>query len=416
MRNNGGRLSETILNIGNMHHKMTAQHFQPASNDVNRLEAIDSALVKWFEASSCVWSGTTGELLRTLITETSVPRHVLPDSPSALYNHLHNRQDILRSLGIDVGISEGTPRMVYIRQCSRSHSNRTLVIKPDASQVPSSLISRQTDGQNASGDQACNTVTLSAAESHPATLPGRCHVRVPRTMDAPKPVGRTVANAILTICEINQQIKNTTARRDKTPEPECESSRTASLGDDSFQLGDLEAATNRPESSSSNVDNELDAGPVFDNVTAAFLGICEIEKQLTNVGHASSIQFIADATCDLASADGVAIAVAQDGKLAYRGEAGTVRQYSELQCDSALFQHCMHSTEIVQLTDAELVRAFGMSADIKCLIALPFTADKHRRGAIQLTFRTRRHVEPADLIILKAITETVATETNKRRL
>jgi hypothetical protein len=304
--------------------------------------------------------------------------------------------------------------MVYIRPCSGSHSNRTLVIQPDAFHVRSNLIVRQTDGQNASGDQACNTVTLSGAESRPATLLDTCDVRVPSAIDASKPVDRTVANAFFTICEINRQIKNTTPRPDKMLEPECES-RTASLND-SFQWDNLQAAKKPPRSSSSTVDNEPGAGRVFDNVTLAFLGICEMEKLLANVGVASSIQFIADATCELACADGVAIAVAEDGKLAYRAETGTVRQYSELRCDSALFQHCMRSTEIVQLTDAELVRAFGMSADIKCVIALPFTAHKHRRGAIQLTFRTSRFVEPADLIILKAITETVATETNKRRL
>lgn len=376
-----------------------AQHFRPAIDHCNTLDAIDSALIKWLETRAFVWSGTAGELLRTLMVDSGVSSHVLPASPSALYNHLHNRQEILRSIGIDVAIMNGHPRMLCIRQCLKSLPEPTSLMKPDASQsLPSVVTPPQTD--------ASETQTPVALRS---TLSGL----------SLKPADRAVANAILTISEINGQIKKSRAQSDKILDPEHETSRIAGMARQSSPLFDLEGAGTAFQASNSSGDNELDTYPVFENITEAFLGVCEMEKQLANAGLGSSIQFIAEQTCELARADGVASGVIQDGKLAYCGQAGDVRERIELQCHSPVFQHCIRASELVHFTDVELVSLFGAelaNACVKCLIALPFSIDKSSRGAIQVSFHKRRSFQPADIIVLQAITETVAAAIKDRRL
>ena len=84
----------------------------PPSND--RL-AQDLAI--WFARRGGAWSGTVAELLTAVRAGSSVGNSLWPESSRGLYEHLNAQRETLRSLGVDVLLSNGIPRMVLLRSC-----------------------------------------------------------------------------------------------------------------------------------------------------------------------------------------------------------------------------------------------------------------------------------------------------------
>lgn len=78
---------------------------------------FDRELVDWFSRRGGAWSGTASELLASLGTSTDADSSLSPQSPVGLYTHLQSHRQILQSLGVDVLLHNGVPRMVSLRQC-----------------------------------------------------------------------------------------------------------------------------------------------------------------------------------------------------------------------------------------------------------------------------------------------------------
>ena len=87
-------------------------------------DSFDQALVAWFASRTGVWSGTAAELLAALRTGLDVRRSSWPQSPLALYAHLESHRQILRSLGVDVRLHHGSPRMLSLRSCHAEKPER----------------------------------------------------------------------------------------------------------------------------------------------------------------------------------------------------------------------------------------------------------------------------------------------------
>src|SRR6266567_6776082 len=78
---------------------------------------FDQELVGWFALRGGVWSGTAGELLAAVKTRVDVCGDVWPHSPRALYAHIESHMQVLRSLGVEVWLPHGNPRMISLRGC-----------------------------------------------------------------------------------------------------------------------------------------------------------------------------------------------------------------------------------------------------------------------------------------------------------
>ena len=93
---------------------------------------FDHELVGWFARHGGVWSGTAAELRAAVKTRVDVSNDWWPLSPRALYAHMESHRQILWSLGVDVSLHHGYPRMVSLRSCQdeKPHVEFDVIKKP----------------------------------------------------------------------------------------------------------------------------------------------------------------------------------------------------------------------------------------------------------------------------------------------
>jgi hypothetical protein len=78
---------------------------------------FDQEMVEWFRLRGGVWCGTAAELLAAVKNRPGAENDLRRQFPRALYAHLESHREMLRSLGIDVSLHQGHPRMVSLRLC-----------------------------------------------------------------------------------------------------------------------------------------------------------------------------------------------------------------------------------------------------------------------------------------------------------
>ncbi len=92
-------------------------------------DSFDRELVEWFALRKGVWSGTAAELLAAVRSGPDAGSLAHAQSVRTLYDYLESRRHILRSSGVDVGLHQGTPRMLSLRHLPAGMSTK----KPPAS-------------------------------------------------------------------------------------------------------------------------------------------------------------------------------------------------------------------------------------------------------------------------------------------
>lgn len=115
-------------------------------------DRLDQELAAWFSLREGAWSGTTTELLASLRTRTDADSSGWPHSQGSLYAHLQSHTQILRSLGVDVLLHHGFPRMVSLRSC---HTGQPPLSPSDTSEIipasdPPTTVSSLLEGLKAS--------------------------------------------------------------------------------------------------------------------------------------------------------------------------------------------------------------------------------------------------------------------------
>ncbi|MGH9539975.1 MAG: GAF domain-containing protein [Terriglobales bacterium] len=90
---------------------------------------FDRELATWFAQHGGPWSGTASELLAALkaaaSSENNLPPASWPESSRALYTRIESQRQRLRSLGVDVLLHEGHPRMISVRSCPKGKPGRS---------------------------------------------------------------------------------------------------------------------------------------------------------------------------------------------------------------------------------------------------------------------------------------------------
>jgi hypothetical protein len=82
-------------------------------------DRVDRAIAEWFTLHRGTWRGTATELIAALKTGADGACDSYSQPAGALYAHLQSHQQTLRSLGVDVLLLAGFPRMVSLRPCQK---------------------------------------------------------------------------------------------------------------------------------------------------------------------------------------------------------------------------------------------------------------------------------------------------------
>ena len=80
-------------------------------------DRFDQKLAGWFSLRRGAWYGTAAQLLASVGKRSDSDDALWPQSPRALYAHLESHKRMLQSLGVDVSVLHGVPRMVSLRSC-----------------------------------------------------------------------------------------------------------------------------------------------------------------------------------------------------------------------------------------------------------------------------------------------------------
>ena len=312
-------------------------------------DRFDQELVGWFTRHGGVWSGTAAELLATVKTRASVGNYLWPQSARALYAHLESHMQIFRSLGVDVSLRHGYPRMVSLRTCQDE--------KP-ARRPPSG-----TSGINRTSDPPINLPLLADDQKTSPAASG----------DVSPAAGETLSQEI----------------------PVAKSGLAKRLANGKYADGD-------------NFE-----GRVFENTAEALLAIVEMGGRIREQGLdlKSVIDLVVKCSQEITRCSGVAVGLLQHGSVVYPVRVGVAGTMAGLHFQANLFQSCLRTGKALQLRDAQKDTLVGPTCrreGIRSLIIVPIFLNREIAGAMELLFKEMRSFPPGDLMTLELIADVIS--------
>jgi len=442
--------------------KNAAEHLD-SSSSTSSTDSLNRELATWVAEHGCAWSGTASELLRALSGGRNVSRKTLPATGNALYAHLREESEELRSYGIDVVLPASGVRMVLLKASKEMAEEATPLVRE--SQVSKDDAAREADDLDTKGatpisqswkrEVASDTPpledamgVLSAITDMQEQIKKRLERRdgessntqnsYPQNGDARRSLiephsTESTGDALFLINAVEERIRRrlhesgSDSFSDKDAHPE-----NAIASDDAAEQVDNEDWTDAPatlmeaaagaeesfypdrleetaEKTSDPV--EIDE-PIFESTGEALVAILEVQEQLKKVSLQTSavIDIAARTTQQLSRASGVAIALARDGKVLYQAETGLASKFREVQGDSSFLKSCLETGETLQLqgSEASAARDFCLREGIKSLIVSPFPVGGGLVGAIKFIFQERRVLQQADRITIEAVADAVS--------
>jgi hypothetical protein len=377
-----------------MHTNVTGDSF--AAKDFSLNERRDSVvpLVLLLLSRRYVWSGTATELLSALENIAPEQPAILPESSQALYSHLASHVESLRSSGVDIVLGATVPRVLSLRIC------------PPASLSTTSLGTDEHTLSGASaGIQSRGDMSDVDKDDDPARNRRPLENNAEAGESAPTDLGRqkTIASAILSITKLREQVGGSWALDDQ---PECRISST------DFGETDAAAPVRRSPVNRSRLTrfpreggSEPEHLPIFDNVAEAYLGICDMERQVRCHSDANSIlRIVAEQIQHISCADTVAVGLNQNGQVKSPALVGVAMR----DCDVDQLLTLVNpggEPILLQLENAPADTEVGdlcFAIGIKSVLVAPFLVAEELWGSIALLFRQRRHFEKADLLVIES--------------
>lgn len=442
--------------------KNAAEHLD-SSSSTSSTDLLNRELATWVAEHGCAWSGTASELLRALSGGRNVSRETLPATGNALYAHLREESEELRSYGIEVVLPASGVRMVLLKASKEMAEEATPLVresqvsKEDAAQEADDLdtkgatpISQSWKREVASDTPPLEDAmgVLSAITDMQEQIKKRLERRDGESSntrnsylgngDAPRPAiephsTESTGDALFLINTVEERIRRrlhesgSDSFSDKDAHPE-----NAIASDDAAEQVENEERTDAPatimgaatgteesfypdrleetaEKTSDPV--EIDE-PIFESTGEALVAILEVQEQLKKLSRQTSaiIDVAARTTQQLSRASGVAIALARDGKVLCQAETGLASKFREVQGDSSFLKSCLETGETLQLqgSEASAARDFCLREGIKSLIVSPFPVGGGLVGAIKFIFHERRVLQQADRITIEAVADAVS--------
>jgi hypothetical protein len=310
---------------------------------------LDQELVGWFALLGGGWSGTATELFATLKTTVAGSSDLWPQSPRALYAHIESHRQVLRSLGVDVLLRPGYPRMISLRSCQNGRATRK----------PPSCLSEI----NRAADPAISLPRLADDQKTRPADSGEANPEANETFSQDTPVARS---------DLAQRFAN----------------------------GDYADGANFKEN-------------VFENTAEALVAIAEMGGQIReqDLDLKSAIDLVVGRTHEITRSSGVAIELLQHGSIVYTARAGVVATMAGLHFQGNLLQSCLKTGKALPLPDAHtdpLVGPTCRRAGISSLIIVPILHDRELAGTIELLFKEERSFSTRDVMTLDLIADTVS--------
>ena len=141
----------------------------PRDND-----RLDHELAGWFSQRGGGWTGTAAELLTSVRARSNTVDSTLwPLSPRIFYAHLQSHRQILRSLGMDVLLRPGSPRMVSVRACRNDPPPSWMSDTTDIDRVqdPPITLSSVVEPQNTSPADSRDLAQTASHAVHSSDIP-----------------------------------------------------------------------------------------------------------------------------------------------------------------------------------------------------------------------------------------------------
>lgn len=313
-------------------------------------DRFDQELVRWFALHGGVWSGTAAELLAAVRTRVDVCNDLWPQSPRALYAHIESHVQILRSLGVDIWLRPGYPRLVSLRWCQDDKPART----------------------PPSGTSGINRIPCDP----PTSLPP--HADDPETSPAD-------------CCGVR-------------PGASENSNRDIPIAESDL----AERVVNGKYADEDNVE-----GRVFESPGEALFAIVEMRGRIREQGldPKSAIDWVVGRTQEITRCSGVAVGLLEQDSVVYPVRVGIAVTCAGLHFFANLFQSCLRTGETLQLPDAQkdpLVGATCRREGIRSLIIVPLLCNREVAGAVEFLFTERRSFSTVDVMDLELLAGVVS--------
>jgi GAF domain len=306
-------------------------------------DRFDLELAGWFSLRGGAWSGTASELLASVRTRSDVDSNLWPQSPRGLYTYLEFHRESLQSLGLDVLLHQGVPRMVSLRSCQKEQPPRqppsgTLDLDR-TSDAPINL-SSLLDGQNAIPADSGN-VGAAAGEAFDADIP--------------------IAESDLADRFVNGKYG------------------------DGDSLG----------------------GSVFENTGEALFAILEMRRWIRerSLDLESTVDLVIARARQITRCCGIAVGFLPQ-EIGCQFRTGMTTSRKELDFDANLFQSSLVAGEAVQLPDAQkhpLLGATCRRAGIGSLIMVPIFRNREVAGAMEFLYQEKRSFTAGEVMDLGLI-------------
>jgi GAF domain len=308
---------------------------------------FDVELGEWFSRRGGAWTGTASELLVSLRTSADIDKGSLSSVTSAeLYAYLQSHQQRLRSLGVDVFLRNGVPRMVSLRP-------------------PRGEPKSQDEPKRASPPSASDV----ERDSDPAVVPSST-ISVPSSSYDAAIAGPSGSGFL---------------RRENV------------------------VKSNSPEKLSAGKPGEED-GPkegTFSNAGEALFAIVEMRRQIQEQGLdlEATVDLVIDRAREITKCYGIEVGFLPQ-EIGTRPPTRVASSRNEFTFDANLFQSRLTAGEAVQVADAQKHPVLGAAyrrAGVGSLIIIPIFRNREVAGAIEFFFREKRTFSPGDVMDLSLI-------------
>ena len=312
-------------------------------------DRFDQEVAGWFTRHGGVWSGTATELLSAVKTRASVGNDLWPQSARALYAHMESHMEILRSLGVDVLLRNGCPRIVSLRSCQDEKPAR----KPPSG----------TAGINRTSNPPMNFPLLADDQKTSPAASGDVSPAASETFSQDIPLAKSGL--------VNRFVNGKYA------------------DGDNFE------------------------GCVFENTAEALLAIVEMGGRIREQGLdlKSAIDLVVGRSQEITRCSGVAVGLLQHDSVVYPARAGVAVAMAGLHFQANLFQSCLRTGEALQLRDAQKDTLVGPTCrreGIRSLIIVPIFLNRKIAGAMELLFEEMRSFSTGDLMTLELIADVIS--------
>src|ERR1700730_4816185 len=314
-------------------------------------DRFDQELAGWFALHGGHWRGTAAELSAAVKIRAGVGNDFWPQSPRALYAQIESRCLQLRSLGVDVRLHPGYPRMLSLRSCEQTAKKPPL----------------GTAGINRTFNPTINLPRL--ADEQRVNL-----------ADA-RQIGAAATKSFS---------QNIAIGKSDLAEPFVNGRR----GDGQSFEGSI-------------FENTGDALLAVSEMRR------RIREQGLDLG--SAIDLVVGRTHQIARCTGVAIGLLQQDRVVYPARAGIAATMAGLHFQANLFRSCLRTGETLQLPDAQKHPRVGATCrreGIGSLIIVPIFRNREVAGAVELLFNEMRSFSTGDVMDLELIAGVVSDALN----